>query len=176
MKKVVQNLAVFLTVLILFISVLSIFYLKFLPFCVQNNYVINFIEKYVKNAINVDLTIEKPYLKTEISSKINLGFKLISLKKAKKPVLTVKNANISLSFSQIFKKQIEILDYSTDEIFLDVNELIKILPKTTQKQKPSEIKLEWLNSRFYLGKILVLYSPIKDLNVRFTGKNLEITA
>ena len=106
MKKTFKIISFFIGIFFLLAGFVIFGYLKFLPWLVSNETVINKIEEIVKNTANIELNIVNPRLETSFSS--NIAFKLESLTAVKEniPLSEVKNLKIDISFGEIFHRKI----------------------------------------------------------------------
>ncbi|MDD3237970.1 MAG: hypothetical protein PHV37_07740 [Candidatus Gastranaerophilales bacterium] len=165
-----------IVIIAFFVSFPFVFYLKIVPYIVSNQRTINYAKMLVKDSTGADLSIETPYIVTQLSPNIALGVKKVELSKNKKEIFSISNVNLVLSLEKILEHRIQIVDYSTDSIYADVNGLMSLTPNEAKKEQKSDYKIDWLDSRFYLGKLLVIYKPTDNIGVKIEGKNFEITA
>lgn len=157
-----------------------VIYLKVLPSIVQNPKIISMIEDAVFDSLDVDLKIEKPVLKTEMSPVLSFKLDKLSITKDKKQILDVDNFNTTISFAKLLEKQIILEKLGLDYFYADVNKLMALgsEPKKDEKQPEFDLNgwsLDWLNSLLYLKKCLIVYDLDKDTHLRINGSNMEIT-
>ena len=151
-------------------------YLKALPAAVSNPKVIKFIENTAKKYAKVDLNIEEPVLKTNLSPVINFKVKTILLTKNNKKLLELENFDSSISFAKIFKKNIIINRVVAKYIFADVNRLTELVPQQ-EEQKPKQ-ESEWDFDLFdsFLGvkNCEILYTILPNTHIKVRAKDLAI--
>lgn len=155
-----------------------VFYLKVLPSLVQNPKIISMIEDAAFEQLDVDLKIEKPVLKTEMSPTICFKLGKLSMTKNKKSLLDVENFESSISFAKVFEKTVILKKIGLDYFYADVNELMALggEPKKEEKQPEFDWNIDWLNSLLYLKKCLIVYDIDKDTHIDIRGSNMEITS
>ena len=151
-------------------------YLKALPAAVSNPKVIKFIENTAKKYAKVDLNIEEPVLKTNLSPVIDFKVKTILLTKNNKKLLEFENFDSSISFAKIFKKNIIINRVVAKYIFADVNRLTELVPQQ-EEQKPKQ-ESEWDFDLFdsFLGvkNCEILYTILPNTHIKVRAKDLAI--
>src|SRR5574344_2142135 len=159
---------------IFFISFPFVFYLKILPNIVANPNFVKYTSEFVQEKTGAVLTLKSPVLKTSLTPIVELNAKELSLSKNNKYILSIKNFESKTTFIRVFKHKISLLRVGADYLFVDVNKLQAILPKT-QKQKKSDWTLNWLDSILYLNKCEILYGN-STTKIRVRGKDFYITS
>ena len=151
-------------------------YLKALPAAVSNPKVIKYVENTAKKYAKVDLNIEEPVLKTNLSPVIDFKVKTILLTKNNKKLLEFENFDSSISFAKIFKKNIIINRVVAKYIFADVNRLTELVPQQ-EEQKPKQ-ESEWDFDLFdsFLGvkNCEILYTILPNTHIKVRAKDLAI--
>ncbi len=151
-------------------------YLKALPAAVSNPKVIKYVENTAKKYAKVDLNIEEPVLKTNLSPVIDFKVKTILLTKNNKKLLELENFDSSISFAKIFKKNIIINRVVAKYIFADVNRLTELVPQQ-EEQKPKQ-ESEWDFDLFdsFLGvkNCEILYTILPNTHIKVRAKDLAI--
>ena len=109
-------------VLVLFVAMMGI-YLKVLPAVVSNKHVINIVERTLYDIAGLQLNIKNPVLKTELSPVISFKVDELSLFNKKEQLLAVENFDTTVSFKEVFSKNIIIRKLGADYIFVDINNL-----------------------------------------------------
>ena len=174
-KKVKIVLISFVTVIIFFGAALGI-YLKVLPAVVSNKAFISFVEKNINKFTSLELVIKNPVLKTELSPLISFKVDELLLFNNKASLLAVENFDTTISFKEIFNKNIIIKKLGADYIFADINNLTKLaFPQSEKKeQKPSEWNIDLFDSLLYVKKSLFLYKVEPKTYVSLKADNLEL--
>ncbi len=172
-----------LKIIIISISVLVVLagamlgvYLKFLPAVVSNKHVINFVEKTLYNIAGLELNIKNPVLKTELSPVISFKVDEMTLFNNKDHLLAVENFDTTVSFKEIFSKNIIIKKLGADYIFADINNLTKLaFPQAEQKeQQKNEWNVDLFDSLLYVKKSLFLYKVEPKTYVSLKADDLEL--
>ena len=172
-----------LKIIIISISVLVVLagamlgvYLKFLPAVVSNKHVINFVEKTLYNIAGLELNIKNPVLKTELSPVISFKVDEMTLFNNKDHLLAVENFDTTVSFKEIFSKNIIIKKLGADYIFADINNLTKLaFPQAeTKEQQKNEWNVDLFDSLLYVKKSLFLYKVEPKTYVSLKADDLEL--
>lgn len=154
-----------------------VIYLKVLPYAVSNEHVINFVEKSLNKYAGLKLDIKKPVLKTELSPVISFRVDELNLQnKNNVLLLSVDNFDTTISFKEIFDKNIIVKKLGADYIFADINNLMALAPKQQQKkeQQKSEWNLDFFDSLLYVKKSLFLYKVEPNTYVSLKADDIEI--
>ena len=172
-----------LKIIIISISVLVVLagamlgvYLKLLPALVSNKHVINFVEKTLYNIAGLELNIKNPVLKTELSPVISFKVDEMTLFNNKDHLLAVENFDTTVSFKEIFSKNIIIKKLGADYIFADINNLTKLaFPQAeTKEQQKNEWNVDLFDSLLYVKKSLFLYKVEPKTYVSLKADDLEL--
>ncbi|MDE6138438.1 MAG: hypothetical protein K2F57_03105 [Candidatus Gastranaerophilales bacterium] len=116
-------------------------YLKFLPWAVSNPKTISYLKNIAAKAYYVDIDIENPALKTELSPAVGFSVDKLTVKSNKQRILDVENFSTNLSFAEIFHKKVILKDANLDYVFADTS---KILALPVFKSEPEkEVKSDW---------------------------------
>ncbi len=151
-------------------------YLKVLPWAVSNPKVISYVKEIASKAYYVDIDIENPYLKTELSPVVGFGVDKLTVKSNKQRILDVENFAANLSFSEVFNKKVVLKNADIDYIFADTS---KILALPVFKSQPKqEVKSDWNVDIFHSVLVLkqsdILYDVDKNTHVKIDAKNITI--
>lgn len=175
MKKYIQILAYLLVFIIVSICILiPVFWFIILPKSVQNEQVLNFVQKSVKELTDADLQIEKPVLDASKTPVINFSIQNLTLTKSGKKLLIVKNTNGTISIKEILNKKITLQKLGADEIYVDTNALQDLNFKQTEQQKPSEYMFDWFNALLYINKGTVIYKTPQNVLIKILAKDIEL--
>lgn len=174
MLKAIKITAVLVSFAALILSLCLFLYLKVLPWAVQNPDLIKIVQKIAMEKAGVELTVEKPVLKTSLSPIVEINAAKISLLKDKKELFVIENADLVFSFAKIFGKTIILEKAGTDFVFVDVNGLETLLPKQEKEQTKNDFNVEWINGLFYLKKCHVIYK-YEDINADILAGNILIS-
>ena len=102
---------------------IPVFWFVILPKSVQNEQVLNFVQKTVKELTDADLQIENPVLDVSKTPVINFSIPNLTLTKSSKTLLIVKNTKGTISVKEILNKKIILQKLGADEIYVDTNAL-----------------------------------------------------
>ncbi len=153
-----------------------VLYLKVLPAAVSNPKIIKYVENTAEKYAKVDLNIEQPVLKTNLSPVIDFKVKTILLTKNNKKLLELENLNTSVSFAEILKKNIIINRITAKYIFADVNRLTELVPQ--QKEQKTKQESEWNFDLFdtFMGvkSCEILYTVLPNTHIKVLAKDLAI--
>ena len=164
-------------IVFLFFVVFILFaYIKILPSLVQNLSVITKIENILYDTLKIDAEINQPILKTNFSPNINFSISQIRIEKENRQLFYAKNFDINLSLKNIFSKEIIINKLGTDDLFVDVNNLISafVSDKQQQEKTTNNWSFNIFNALLYLKNSVILYEIEKGTLAKIIAKNLEV--
>ncbi len=175
MRKIVLAI---LALTILFIGTVVALYICVIPNLVQNNKVINFVEKEAAKNFNIVLDIKKPRLVTHFYPDIEFSAENILIKKDGAKLLNIENLEGAISFSDIFSKKIILKKLVSDNIFADADKLMKLAAQQPQEPVQSDWIAEWQNAELSLKNLNLVYSPIKisGKDIKFADNHLHFNA
>lgn len=157
-----------------FVTFLMVFYLVFIPSFVSNSHFISTVEKVLKDSYFADIHIEKPFIKTSLSPNVSFGFDSLKINRNDKLVLNVKDLDTTVSWGAILKGKIILKNLGVQGLDMDVNQLLDILPKSSNGKPSKPLQIEWLDSSLALNNCNIVYSILDDTKITISGKNLEI--
>ena len=176
MNKFLKIGLILTSVLSIFILILLLLYLYGLPKLVSNTEFIDFIQKEVKKSTEAELILDNLSLKTTPKLVIDFKAKNIMLSKNGEMLLNIENFDINLTLKKLIIKQIIINKLGADDIYIDINQLQKLVLKDSdKKQTKSDFRVKLANSTLYLKKCIVLYRPKSDVLIKLFARDLEIT-
>jgi len=145
----------FLTLLMLVFLV----YFAFLPFLVKSSFVNNAIKEIAKKEFQINLTINNPKLITSLKPEIEFKIDNLEISKKNKTIAEIKDFEVEFSFEKIFKKQFKLNKLNSKEIFIDVNEIISMLPKQNfdNNKKTSDCKIDFVDSEIKIDSLILSY-------------------
>ena len=123
------------------ITILMSFYILILPKIIKSEFMISKINKIAKNLADVEIEILNPNLKTKLSSQIDFSIDDLKIKHDNEIILKVEQFDSSFSLNKLFSKRIKINKLTLKEIFLNSDELIKLIPN--QKSKKDKSQFDW---------------------------------
>ncbi len=161
---------------IVFLTVFSaLFYAKILPSIVSNGKFISFVEKSVKKYLAVDVSIEKPHLKTGFSPEVEFSVYKIKVKKDEEKLFAVDNLDLSLSLKKIFDKKIIINKFGADVFYADINQILSLFPnQDDSEENKSDWFIDIFDSVLYLNDSYINYTLDNGTNVKLNAANLKI--
>lgn len=158
-----------LAILIFTAIIIGIFVLyRFgLPAIISSQTFVNFVQKQTEKALNAEVIIQKPTLKTGIE----IGFTVdkFEINKNNKKILSLSGIDTLFSIRPIFRRQIEVKKLLSESIFVDVDDLISVLPKQKEKKQRSKsfFKLDLYNVLLGVKKCEINYnSPQFDIDFK----------
>ena len=161
-----------------FVAFPFVFYTKILPAIVSNHKVIAIVEDAANDMLKVDLDIENPVLKTELSPVLSFKLKRLSMTKDKKTLLDIENLDTTISFAEILKKRIVLKKIGLDYVYADVNKLMTLgtEPQKQEKPKKSDWRIRWFDALLYVKKCVIIYNLDKETNIKVTAINTGISS
>ena len=166
-----------IVITILSLVVLGIlFYIKIIPVLVQNNFIISQTEKIASKVTKSEVKIVNPILKTNFSSNIGFSIKKISIKKDNTYILNIENLDTNFSFKKIFSKVIIINKFGIDNIFIDANKLMELVPSdnTASNTSDNNWKINIFNAVLYLNKCMMVYEFAPDTVIELNAEKLFV--
>lgn len=150
-------------------------YLKVLPSAVQNAKVVSNVEKLLQKYAGLELEIENPVLKTELSPVVGFQVGKIKLNKGEHRLLAAKNFDMVISLDEIFKKEINVKKFGADNLFVNVNRLMNAFSADEeQEQIESDWNVDLFDSILYLKNSVIIYKPVPETRVKISAKNLGV--
>ena len=144
-----------------------------IPNIVNNSKAISFIQNKAGSALNADIIIDSPYLKTGKS--IAFTLKSFKINKNGKKLLEVKNIDTLFDLQQLFfGKKIIVKKLLAEEIYADIDDLMSIIPKTEKKKKEKKesfIELDMYNVLMGVKKTRVLYDA-ENYSIDFQARHM----
>lgn len=153
---------------------IPVFWFVILPKSVQNEQVLNFVQKTVKELTDADLQIENPVLDVSKTPVINFSIPNLTLTKSSKTLLIVKNTKGTISVKEILNKKIILQKLGADEIYVDTNALQNLKIKKTEEQKKSEYVFDWFNALLYINKGTIIYKTPQNVLIKLLAKDIEL--
>lgn len=179
-KKIKSTLSFFgisLVFLLVLASLTLLLYLKGLPYAIQNQKAIDYLKNIVQKAYNIDLDIENPKLKTELSPNINFSVDKISIANNKNRVLDLENLDINLSFAEIFNKNIILNKATLGYFYTDVNKALDLPFLKQEEQKPQQ-EFDWnfdvFRSVLALDRADIIYKPDNKTTITANATGVKI--
>ena len=150
-------------------------YLKGLPYIVSHPKTIKYAQDKVKQYTGADLIIENPILHTELSPNIDFKVKTIYLGKDSKKLLELENFNIVFSFREILNKNIIIKRLVARSIYVDVNKIQTLIPKSeSKKQEKSDWDIDLYEALLGVKDCEIIYLIQPDTTVKLHGHQIGI--
>lgn len=173
MKK---KLTIWILSIISILTILTLLcYTVILPAAISNSKVINFIETEAKKLAGIDLCIQKPLLKTGLSSKISFKADKISASKNNKDLLLINELDTQISLKELFQHRIILDKLLVKYFFADVNKLMTLIPEQNNKQKSETTwNIDFYDSVLGLHKGIILYDIDPDTHLRIEADKLFI--
>lgn len=170
--KIIFGIVIFVGIII---GITLATYVKGLPYAVSHPKTLAYLESLTKKYTNADLKIENPILTTHLNPNVQFKVDKIILTKNNKKLLELNKFNSAVNLKDIITKKIIIKKLVAESIYLDVNNLQKIIP---QKKKDDKKKSDWNVDIFeaLLGvrSCEIIYSPQKDIMVHLLGKHIGV--
>ncbi len=167
----------FLSAAVFITAALTALYVKGLPYFVSNPKVIKYVQDNAKKYLNADLIIQNPFLKTGFSPELQFKISSIILQKDNEKLLDLKNFNSEFSLEKLFSKTLIIKKLTAENIYADINNIQKLLPKQKQQQKQND-KNNWNINIFdaLLGvrECEIFYAVNPDVKVHLKGEHIGV--
>lgn len=132
------------TLVVTVVGMFLFLYLWLLPKLVESTRVHQQVNNALYKYTGVNYVIVNPKLKTGFSTNIAFSTDEFQLLKTNDKLIYIKNINTKFSFSDIFIKKLKVQVLGADDIFVDVNKVLSIVPKTEKK------KLNWIGNLIFL--------------------------
>ena len=160
------------------VSALGLYtYTTVIPNLVKNEKVISYIENKLDKSMGLDVTIQKPELKTGFNTEIAFTVDLIDLKKDNEQLLLVEKFRTKFSFAEIFKKRIVFKTLGAKKIFADVNKLMALVPAQEQpqkEQKKNDWEIDTFDALLYLGESYIIYNLNPETKIELQANKLGL--
>jgi len=169
-KRAVKILALTFGSGIAVLTALISLYLWGLPAIVNNQSTVNFIEKHAQKALNADIKIVNPKLKT--GKTIAFTIDKFTIDKDGNNYLTLSDIDTLFSFEKLFQKTVTVKKMLAKDIFVDAYNLSKLTPQKEKKKekKESPVNLDFYNTLLGVKNVFVVYhSP--DFNIDLKAKH-----
>ena len=175
----IKNRKIFYTfsfIVLFFITAAAFLYLKTIPYLISNKHVISYVEKLLKDTLNVECVIEKPVLTTHFSPNIEFSVKNIEMSKENNLLLSVKDFNSEINFSKILKKSISVKKIGANSLFVNADGIISLFPQSEQQpQQSCDFNVNLFNSLMYIKDAVVIYTSAQNVQLNLNAKNIRIT-
>ena len=150
-------------------------YLKGLPYAISHPKVIKYAQNAAKQYVDADLIIEKPVLKTKLSSDIAFKVETIYLGKNNKKLLELKDFYTELSFREILAKNLIVKKLLAKNIYADVNGIMNLLPQQEEKEKqPSDWNVDIFEALLGVKDCEILYDINNDTTIHLKGHRIGV--
>ncbi len=163
---------------ILLVGILLLFYTKGLPFLFSNEKAVSYIEKTAKKYTDINLELDKTYLKTGFSKTIEIKAGRIYAEKSSAKLFEVTNLDLLLSLDELFKKKIIVNRFGADKLYVDVNPIMELVPQTETKQsQPMDWNIDLYDSILYLNNSNITYKLDNGtkIDIKADGLNVDNT-
>lgn len=169
-----KTVCIILSIISLVIFTLVSIYLWAIPALVSNPKVIDYVETTLKDSMGVDLFVDKPILKTNLTPVIEFSVNEVSLKKGNVRLLEIKKLHTILSFRDLIIKRIIVKRFGVDNFYADVNKLMALAPKEEQKKpvKPLSWNIDIFDALLYVMNAEIRYDVDKDTHIRILAKDV----
>lgn len=176
-KTLFKVLAIFVITAIISTALVLFCYLKLLPYMISNEKSISYVENILNKVTNSEIKIESPEIITKLAPNIVFKIRKININKNNKELLLVENLDTMVSLKRVFKKQIILKHFNVDELYIDTNELISLLPGTKQnsESKKNDWSIQWLDSLLSLKDCTILYKTSPDTQIKLQGRNMVVS-
>lgn len=161
---------------VLFFASTSFLYLKVLPAAIENPKVISYIENIASKALDAELKIEKPYLKTEWTPYARVKIKKLSLKKKNKELLIVENFDSELSLWKLrTNKEIDIKSIKIDNLNADISAILDLPPFKSTTTSEKGISINIFKSVAEIKNLEAFYQIDKESSVKIKANDIKIS-
>ena len=154
----------------------AVLYLKVLPAAVQNQKVIDYIEKIGSEALGAELKIEKPYLQTDWTPYARIKIKKLSLKDKNKQLLNVENFDSEMSLWKLrTHKEIDIKTIKVDDSYADISGILNLPPFKKTSEKKGGFSVNIFKSVANIKHVEAFYQIDKENSVKINAKDIKIS-
>ncbi|MCD8377316.1 MAG: AsmA-like C-terminal region-containing protein [Candidatus Gastranaerophilales bacterium] len=155
------------------VSVLAA-YLWLLPMIVASHVVHQQINSLLYKYTGANFVIENPALETKLPANIAFSADKFLLVKNNENIVVADNINTKFSLTKIFLKTLKINTLGADYIYIDVNKVLSLAPKTGQQTAKSGWDIDFLDSLLYLKNLKILYNINNNIFFDVNAKNMQI--
>ena len=143
------------------------------PSVVSSHWVHEQIKKEVAKIFDAELVIENPKLRTHLNPNIEFSVDKICLTKNKQEVLNLAGINTEFSLKDIFVKRLIVKKLLADNVYINVSDLISLLPQTEKQQEnlKSEFDIDIYSAILGVKKCLITYET-SDIGVKFDSQKI----
>lgn len=150
-------------------------YIKGLPYAISHPKTIKFTQDTIKKYSGANLIIEEPVLHTEFSPNIEFKVNKVYLTKENNKLLDLEKFKTAFSLKEILNKKIIIKKLVAESIYLNADEIIKLLPKNDDKK---ETKSEWdfdiFDALLGVKNCEIIYSINSDTKLHLKGHHVGV--
>ena len=149
-------------------------YLWLIPSMIASQKVQDFFTRQIYEKAGINVILKNFKLNTSKVPFVTLTADNFELSKNGNQIIVLKNIDSKVSLAQVKFKKVIINRLGADYIYVDVNKLLDIIPKTEKKEeKPLDWSVDVMNSIIYLKQLKVLYN-INGVDFDIDTKNIEI--
>lgn len=165
LKKLSFKLLISLSLALIALIALSLwFYLVGLPHLIKSDYVLNNIKQMTKSALNMDLEINNPDLRTYLRPMVEFKVDNLTLKKGSVVLVELKEFDGKVSFYKILNKEIRLDKIKAKTIIVKADKLIEALPKfEEQEQAEFDYKIDFYKADIGLDEFELSYKQDKTI-------------
>lgn len=155
--------------------IIAVFLLYFLilPKTINSPFAVNFVQKIVKEQLNLDLEVNNIYLETSFKPEIELKIDRLNLTQKNNEVLLLEDFDFAFKFNKIFKKEITLDKLSSKRIIFDLDKLLANLPESSNQAQTPDIKFNFSNADVNIDDFSLNYLQNKTLIEAYL-KNIKI--
>lgn len=150
-------------------------YLWFVPSLVASENVQNFFAKQIYEKAGVNVKVKNFKLDTKHVPYISFSADDFELSKNGKYIVVLNNIDGKISLSRIKFQNVIIKHLNAKYIFVDVNKLLDILPKSDKKKEPSAWSVDVIGAVLNIDRLKVLYKS-NGVNFDIDTKNININS
>ena len=154
-------------------ALLFVLYLKMIPALCTSQNIHKKINLFLSKQAGISYTITNPELKTSLSPNVSFKTDRFELVKNNEKVILLQCLNTEFSLSRLLFHKIKIKTLGADYIFVDINKLSSLAPKS-KTQKKSLWAADFFDSLLYVKNMKIICRTDNNTSVSVNAKNLSI--
>jgi len=157
-----------------FIGLFLTVYLWAIPKLAASSHVHSELNKLLVKYTGASFVIQNPELKTSISTSISFSADKFLLIKNGENILVLDKINTKFAIGRILFKKLKVKTLGADYIFIDVNKVMSLVPKSNKQTSKSDWDIDFLDSLLYIRDMKILYSTDNNIYFDVIAKKLQI--
>src|SRR5574344_875808 len=148
-------------------------YLSAIPAFITNHKIVNILENSVYKSTGFNLTIDNPKIRTTLTPIVEVKFDNLNFSHQNKTGLALNNFDTEISLISIFKQKVILKKVNIENVYTDVNTLLKLKIQKQEKKK-SNFKIDLWDCILNIKNCAIKYNIDNTTSLNLVGKNLRI--